>query len=42
MTLVVKSHNPWKTRILWGLMLLVMGLLGMALFEYGRGIKIEQ
>lgn len=36
MSLIVKSHNPWKTNILLGLMIVVAGLLGTALFEYGR------
>lgn len=36
MSLVVKPHNPWKTKILLGLLTLVITLLGWALFEYGR------
>jgi hypothetical protein len=36
MPLVVKAHNPWKSRLLLAMLLLVLLLAGWALFEYGR------
>ncbi|MGD8926900.1 MAG: hypothetical protein PVG20_08605, partial [Thioalkalispiraceae bacterium] len=36
MSLVVKAHQPWKTRILLGLGMIALVILGYALFEYGR------
>lgn len=36
MPLVVKAHNPWKTRLLLVMLLVVLVLAGWALFEYGR------
>ncbi len=36
MSLIVKAHNPWKTRILLLLLTSVFILAGWALFEYGR------
>ena len=36
MALVVKSHHPWRTRILILLVLLALLLSGWSLFEYGR------
>lgn len=36
MSLIVKAHTPWKTRILLAMILVVSVLAGWALFEYGR------
>jgi Family of unknown function (DUF6776) len=36
MSLVVKAYHPWRTRVVLALLLLVLGLAGWALFEYGR------
>ena len=36
MPLVVKTHNPWKTRLLIAMLLAVLVLAGWAIFEYGR------
>lgn len=36
MSLVVKSHHPWRTRILLGLLLAGLIFIGWSLFEYGR------
>lgn len=35
-SLVVKPYQPWKIRILVVMALIVLGLIGLALFEYGR------
>ena len=36
MPLVVKSHHPWKYRILLALALVGLSLVGWSIFEYGR------
>ena len=36
MALVVKAHNPWRTRIFIAIGVAVLYLSGWALFEYGR------
>jgi len=36
MALIVKAHSPWKTRSFLLLFIIVIGLAGWALFEYGR------
>lgn len=36
MALVVRSHHPWKTRTLLGMLVLGLLVSGWALFEYGR------
>jgi len=36
MTLVVKAHSPWKTRLVIALSLAALALGGWSLFEYGR------
>ncbi|MEJ2397353.1 MAG: hypothetical protein P8Z67_03660 [Gammaproteobacteria bacterium] len=36
MTLVVKAYHPWRSRVVSGLLLLVLILVAWALFEYGR------
>lgn len=36
MALVVKAHNPWKTRILLALLAIALLMAGWAMFEYGR------
>jgi hypothetical protein len=36
MSLVVKAYHPWRTRVVTGLLLVVLGLAAWALFEYGR------
>ena len=36
MNLVVKAHHPWKTRVVWILILIALLVGGWTLFEYGR------
>ena len=36
MSLVVKAHQPWKTRIFISLLVVALLFMGYALFEYGR------
>jgi len=36
MNLVVKTHRPWKSKFVWGLVLLVLIISGWTLFDYGR------
>lgn len=36
MSLVVKAYHPWRSRIVSGLLVLVLILAAWALFEYGR------
>ena len=36
MSLVVKAHQPWKLRIILGLLTVAMLVTGYMLFEYGR------
>jgi len=36
MHLKVKPHNPWKTRVIWVLVLLAVGAGSVSLFDYGR------
>ena len=36
MSLVVKAYHPWRTRLVSGLLLVVLLLVAWALFEYGR------
>lgn len=38
MNLVVKAHRPWKSKFIWGLILLVLLISGWTLFDYGRSI----
>ncbi|MCW8900517.1 MAG: hypothetical protein OQK75_04880 [Gammaproteobacteria bacterium] len=36
MNLVVKTHRPWKSKFIWGLVTLVLLISGWTLFDYGR------
>ncbi|MDH5601554.1 MAG: hypothetical protein OEY78_09650 [Gammaproteobacteria bacterium] len=36
MNLVVKTHRPWKSKFIWGLILLVLIIGGWTLFDAGR------
>jgi hypothetical protein len=36
MSLVVKTHNPWKTRILYILAAIALGAAAWAMYDYGR------
>lgn len=36
MSLVVKPHHPWKTRVLWLLAAALLLVVGYTLFDYGR------
>ena len=36
MNLIVKAHRPWKSKFIWGLVLLVLLISGWTLFDYGR------
>ena len=36
MNLVVKAHRPWKSKFIWGIVLLVLLISGWTLFDYGR------
>ena len=36
MNLVVKTHRPWKSKFVWGVILLVLVISGWTLFDYGR------
>ena len=36
MNLVVKAHQPWKSKFIWVLILLVLLISGWTLFDYGR------
>lgn len=36
MSLIVKPHHPWKTRLVVVLLLVAMGVGGWSLFEFGR------
>jgi hypothetical protein len=36
MSLVVKAYHPWRSRLVNGLLLVVLVLIAWALFEYGR------
>lgn len=36
MNLVVKTHRPWKSKFIWGLLFLVLVISGWTLFDYGR------
>ena len=36
MSLVVKAHQPWKMRIIFGLAIFAFITIGYALYEYGR------
>lgn len=36
MNLVVRAHRPWKSKFIWGLVLLVLLISGWTLFDYGR------
>ena len=36
MSLVVKAHQPWKMRIIFGLVIFAFITIGYALYEYGR------
>jgi len=36
MNLVVKTHRPWKSKFVWGLVLLALIISGRTLFDYGR------
>ena len=36
MNLVVKAHQPWKSKFVWALITLVLVISGWTLFDYGR------
>lgn len=36
MNFVVKTHRPWKSKFVWGLVLLVLVISAWTLFDYGR------
>jgi len=36
MNLVVKAHQPWKSKFIWGIVFLVLLISGWTLFDYGR------
>ncbi len=36
MNLVVRAHRPWKSKFIWGSVLLVLLIGGWTLFDYGR------
>jgi len=36
MNLVVKAHRPWKSKFIWGVVLVVLLISGWTLFDYGR------
>lgn len=36
MNLIVKAHRPWKSKFIWGIVLLVLLIGGWTLFDYGR------
>jgi hypothetical protein len=36
MNLVVRANRPWKSKFIWGLVLLVLLISGWTLFDYGR------
>lgn len=36
MNLVVKTHRPWKSRFIWGIVLFILIITGWTLFDYGR------
>ncbi|GMR16243.1 MAG: hypothetical protein BMS9Abin31_0562 [Gammaproteobacteria bacterium] len=36
MNLVVRAHRPWKSKFVWGIVLLVLLIGGWTLFDYGR------
>jgi len=36
MNLVVKAHRPWKSKFIWGIVILVLLISGWTLFDYGR------
>jgi len=36
MSLVVKAYHPWRSRVVSALLLVIVGLAGWALYEYGR------
>lgn len=36
MNLVVKAYQPWKTRVLWVLVILGLGVAGWSFYDYGR------
>jgi hypothetical protein len=36
MNLVVRAHRPWKSKFIWGIVLLALLISGWTLFDYGR------
>ena len=36
MNLIVRAHRPWKSKFIWGIVLLVLIISGWTLFDYGR------
>ena len=36
MNLIVKAHRPWKSKFIWGIVLVVLLIGGWTLFDYGR------
>ena len=36
MNLVVKAHRPWKSKVVWATIILVVLISGWTLFDYGR------
>jgi len=36
MNLVVRAHRPWKSKFIWGIVLLGLLIGGWTLFDYGR------
>lgn len=36
MNLIVRAHRPWKSKFIWGIVLLVLLISGWTLFDYGR------
>ena len=36
MNLVVKTHRPWKSKFIWGIVSFILIIVGWTLFDYGR------
>ena len=36
MNLIVRAHRPWKSKFIWGIVVLVLFIGGWTLFDYGR------
>lgn len=36
MNLIVKAHQPWKSKFIWGIAVIILLISGWTLFDYGR------